>query len=63
MAIRSRGKAYGQIVLTTAALWKTYPPHENYGILPNVHKQAVLDIAYSLDSEVIYSVRFFLNLA
>lgn len=38
------------------ALWKTYPPHENYGILPSVHKQAILDIAYSLDSEVIYSV-------
>ena len=37
------------------ALWKTYPPHENYGILPNIHKQAILDIAYSLDSEVIYS--------
>ena len=40
----------------TVALWRTYPPHENYGILPNVHKQAILDLAYSLDSEVIYSV-------
>ncbi|KAK4690079.1 Prp8 binding protein, partial [Tremellales sp. Uapishka_1] len=37
------------------SLWKTYPPHDNYGILPNVHKMAILDIAYSLDSEVIYS--------
>lgn len=37
------------------ALWKTYPPHENYGILPNLHKQAILDIAYSLDSESLYS--------
>ncbi|TXT15615.1 hypothetical protein VHUM_00118 [Vanrija humicola] len=37
------------------SLWRTYPPHENYGILPNVHKQAILDIAYSLDSDVIYS--------
>lgn len=38
------------------SLWQTYPPHDNYGILPNVHKQAVLDIAFSLDSEVLYSV-------
>ncbi|KIR54635.1 Prp8 binding protein [Cryptococcus gattii Ru294] len=37
------------------SLWKTYPPHDNYGILPNVHKTAILDIAYSLDSETIYS--------
>ncbi|GFZ52136.1 hypothetical protein JCM24511_09909 [Saitozyma sp. JCM 24511] len=37
------------------SLWNTYPPHDNYGILPNVHKQAILDIAYSLDSEVLYS--------
>jgi hypothetical protein len=43
-------------LLTAPALWKTYPPHENYGILPNVHKMAILDIAYSLDSEVLYSV-------
>ena len=38
------------------ALWNTFPPHDNYGILSNVHKQAILDVAYSLDSEVIYSV-------
>lgn len=37
------------------SLWKTYPPHDNYGILPNVHKTAILDIAYSFDSETIYS--------
>ncbi|RXK36152.1 Prp8 binding protein [Tremella mesenterica] len=37
------------------SLWRTYPPHDNYGILPNVHKMAILDMAYSLDSEVIYS--------
>ncbi|WVQ95280.1 hypothetical protein IAU59_002375 [Kwoniella sp. CBS 9459] len=37
------------------SLWKTYPPHDNYGVIPNVHKMAILDIAYSLDSEVIYS--------
>ncbi|KAK8854476.1 hypothetical protein IAR55_003214 [Kwoniella newhampshirensis] len=37
------------------SLWKTYPPHDNYGILPNVHKMAILDIAYSLDSEALYS--------
>ncbi|WVR09291.1 hypothetical protein IAU60_006356 [Kwoniella sp. DSM 27419] len=40
----------------TLAACSTYPPHDNYGILPNVHKMAILDIAYSLDSEVIYSV-------
>lgn len=44
-------------MLTRAALWNTYPPHDNYGILPTVHKQAILDLAYSIDSEVIYSVR------
>ncbi len=44
------------IDLEIAALWRTYPPHENYGLIPNVHKMAILDIAYSLDSEVIYSV-------
>ncbi|WWC90343.1 uncharacterized protein L201_005276 [Kwoniella dendrophila CBS 6074] len=37
------------------SLWKTYPPHDNYGLIPNVHKSAILDIAYSLDSETIYS--------
>ncbi|GMK57632.1 hypothetical protein CspeluHIS016_0404660 [Cutaneotrichosporon spelunceum] len=37
------------------SLWKTYPPHENYGLIPHVHKQAVLDIAFSLDSKVLYS--------
>ncbi|ORY32174.1 WD40-repeat-containing domain protein [Naematelia encephala] len=37
------------------SLWNTFPPHDNYGILPNVHKQAILDIAFSIDSEVIYS--------
>ena len=38
------------------ALWNTFPPHDNFGILPTVHKQAILDIAYSLDSEAVYSV-------
>ncbi|BEI80518.1 hypothetical protein CcaverHIS002_0110470 [Cutaneotrichosporon cavernicola] len=37
------------------SLWKTYPPHDNYGLIPHVHKQAVLDIAFSLDSRVLYS--------
>lgn len=44
------------LLIRCSALWNTYPPHDNYGQLPNVHKQAVLDIAFSLDSEVIYSV-------
>ncbi|OWZ61594.1 hypothetical protein AYX15_06212 [Cryptococcus neoformans] len=39
------------------SLWRTYPPHDNYSILPKVHKEPILDIAYSLDSETIYSVR------
>jgi Prp8 binding protein len=39
------------------ALWKTYPPHDNYGFLPNVHKQAVTDLAFSpSNSNVLYSV-------
>ncbi|KAJ9121879.1 hypothetical protein QFC24_004461 [Naganishia onofrii] len=39
------------------SLWKTYPPHDNYGFLPNVHKQAITDIAFSpSNASVIYSV-------
>ncbi|BEJ17416.1 hypothetical protein CspHIS471_0608170 [Cutaneotrichosporon sp. HIS471] len=37
------------------SLWKTYPPHDNYGLISHVHKQAVLDLAFSLDSKVLYS--------
>lgn len=40
-----------------SALWKTYPPHDNYGFLPNVHKQAVTDLAFSpSNASVLYSV-------
>ncbi len=43
------------------ALWKTYPPHSNYAHLPALHKQAILDLAWSLEfqdegEEVIWSV-------
>lgn len=38
------------------ALWKTYPPHDNYGYLPNVHKAAVTDVQFSSDADVLYSV-------
>lgn len=40
-----------------AAIWQTYPPHENDGFLPNVHKQAVTDVRFSIDApDVLYSV-------
>jgi len=38
------------------ALWRTYPPTTNYGLLTSIHKAAVLDLHWSLHSPLIYSV-------
>lgn len=38
------------------SLWRTYPPNSNYGILPALHKAAILDLQWSLLSSNIYTV-------
>lgn len=42
----------------SVSIWQTYPPHNNTGYLPNLHKQAVTDVAFSPSnpSEVLYTV-------
>ena len=41
----------------TPALWQTYPPHENNGYLPNLHKQAITDLSFSpSDPSLLYTV-------
>lgn len=38
------------------ALWQTYPPHENNGYLPNIHKQAITDLSFSpSDPSLLYT--------
>ena len=38
------------------ALWRTYPPNTNYGLLSTIHKAPVLDLHWSLFSPLLYSV-------
>ena len=38
------------------ALWRTYPPNTNYGLLSTIHKAPVLDLQWSLFSPLLYSV-------
>ncbi len=38
------------------ALWRTYPPNSNYGLLSTIHKAPVLDLQWSLFSPLLYSV-------
>jgi Prp8 binding protein len=38
------------------ALWKTYPPNANYGLLSTVHKAPILDLRWSLSSPLLYTV-------
>ena len=38
------------------ALWRTYPPNTNYGLLSTLHKAPVLDLQWSLFSPLLYSV-------
>lgn len=38
------------------ALWKTYPPTTNYGLLPSLHKAAILDLHWSLAYPLLYTV-------
>ena len=39
-----------------SALWRTYPPNTNYGLLSTLHKAPVLDLQWSLFSPLLYSV-------
>ena len=38
------------------ALWRTYPPNTNYGLLSSHAKAPILDLQWSLSSSLIYSV-------
>lgn len=38
------------------SLWRTYPPNSNYGLVPSLHKAAILDLQWSLVSPNIYTV-------
>lgn len=39
-----------------SALWKTYPPNTNYGLLSNMTKAPILDLQWSLFSPILYTV-------
>ena len=39
-----------------AALWRTYPPNTNYGLLPSLHKAPITDLHWSLFSSLLYTV-------
>ena len=38
------------------ALWRTYPPNSNYGLLSSHAKAPILDLQWSLSSPLLYSV-------
>ena len=38
------------------ALWRTYPPNTNYGLLSNLTKAPILDLQWSLFSPILYTV-------
>jgi len=38
------------------ALWRTYAPSTNYGHLPNLHKVAITDLAWSAIAPLLYTV-------
>ncbi|KDQ15481.1 hypothetical protein BOTBODRAFT_54751 [Botryobasidium botryosum FD-172 SS1] len=40
----------------TVSLWRTYPPNVNYGQIVNLHKTAITDLQWSLNSPTIYTV-------
>jgi Prp8 binding protein len=43
-------------MLTLTALWRTYAPNTNYGLLSSHAKAPILDLQWSLYSPLIYSV-------
>ncbi|KIM21798.1 hypothetical protein M408DRAFT_333240 [Serendipita vermifera MAFF 305830] len=40
----------------SVSLWRTYAPSTNYGQLPQLHKVAITDLAWSLISPLLYTV-------
>ena len=40
----------------SSALWRTYAPNTNYGLISNLHKAPILDLQWSLASQVLYTV-------
>lgn len=44
------------ILISLIALWRTYPPSNNYGHLPALHKTAITDLQWSLVSPLLYTV-------
>lgn len=43
------------LLIFFSALWRTYPPTNNYGYLPSLHKAAILDLQWSLISPLLYT--------
>lgn len=41
--------------LRVLALWRTYSPNTNYGLLSNIHKAPILDLQWSLFSPLLYT--------
>jgi Prp8 binding protein len=41
---------------TFLALWRTYPPNTNYGLIANMAKAPILDLQWSLFSPILYTV-------
>lgn len=48
-------KFYLLLLITVAALWKTYSPNTNYGLLGSLHKAPILDLQWSLFSTFLYT--------
>lgn len=48
--------AISDVVKSTPALWRTYPPNTNYGLLSNLSKAPILDLQWSLFSSILYTV-------
>ncbi|THH11034.1 hypothetical protein EW146_g8178 [Bondarzewia mesenterica] len=44
------------IMFRVIALWRTYPPNTNYGLLSTIHKAPVLDLQWSLMHPLLYTV-------
>ncbi|OJT11379.1 U5 small nuclear ribonucleoprotein 40 kDa protein [Trametes pubescens] len=43
-------------IISLSALWRTYSPNTNYGLIANLHKAPILDLQWSLASQVLYTV-------
>ncbi|KAG8758810.1 hypothetical protein FRC14_007309 [Serendipita sp. 396] len=39
----------------SVSLWRTYAPSNNYGQLPHIHKTAITDLQWSLNSPILYT--------